>query len=269
MSTVVKDIYKYLESYKEVSDDEAIALAAAIASTVKEKLSSYRKPSLSMSSIGKPERRLWMDLKHPKKPNGQMRLRFLYGDIIEQLIIWLCQVSGHKVSNLQDKVEIDGVPGSCDLLLDGELRDVKSCSSQSYKKFKEGTLPQNDPFGYCAQLAGYNAKFKTKHPGFLAFNKETGELCEYIPDPTFELPNPKAIIKEAKACAKSKSAPVKPCAKPEPIGESGNMKLPTCCKYCNHIKRCWPKARAFKYSNGTEYLTKIVKVPNVKEIKKW
>lgn len=266
-SKVVRDIYNYLKGYPKVSKKDADRLGRMISSVVQEKLQTYRKPSLSMSSIGKPHRRLWMDIKYPQKPDGQARLKFLYGDIIEQLVIWLLQQTGHKVTSTQSKVEVNGIPGSIDLLLDGELRDVKSCSSHSFKKFKEGTLPDNDPFGYCAQLAGYNAHFHSKHPGFIAVDKESGEICEYLPDIEWDLPNPSAVINGAKAVVKSKEPP-KHCAEPIPFGKQGNMSVPTCCKYCNHIKRCWPKARAFKYSTGTEYLTVLKKVPNVKEIKK-
>ena len=264
---IVKDIYRYLEKYPKVSDKDAKRLSDMISAVVKEKLQQYRKPSLSMSSIGKPARRLWMDIKYPQKPDGQARLKFLYGDIIEQLVIWLLQQTGHKVTKTQAKVEVNGVPGSIDLLLDGELRDVKSCSSHAFKKFKEGTLPENDPFGYCAQLAGYNSYFKSNHPGFIAVNKESGEICEYIPDKEWDLPNPSEIIKRAKSVVSAKTPTMPPCDQPIPFGNSGNMSVPTCCKYCAHIKRCWPKARAFKYSTGTEYLTVVKKVPNVKEIK--
>ena len=264
---VVKDIYNYLEKYPKVSEKDAKRLANMIAAVVKEKLQHYRKPSLSMSSIGKPARRLWMDIKYPHKPDGQARLKFLYGDIIEALVIWLLQQTGHKVTKTQAKVEVNGVPGSIDLLLDGELRDVKSCSSHSFKKFKEGTLPDNDPFGYCAQLAGYNTHFKSAHPGFLAVNKESGEIFEYLPDPEFDLPNAKAVIACSKAVMSKDKMPILPCDSPIPFGSSGNMSVPTCCKYCCHLKKCWPNARAFKYSTGTEYLTVVKKVPNVKEIK--
>lgn len=264
---IEKDIYKYLEGYPKVSKKDSKRLADMIAAVVTEKLQQYRKPSLSMSSIGKPSRKLWMDIKYPTKPDGQARLKFLYGDIIEQLVIWLLQQTGHKVTKTQAKVKVNGVSGSIDLLLDGELRDVKSCSSHAFKKFKEGTLPDNDPFGYCAQLAGYNSHFKSANPGFIAVNKESGEICEYLPDTEWDLPNPKAVIERAKTALKGKAMPEVPCYNPEPFGSSGNMAVSSHCKYCPHLKRCWPKARAFKYSTGTEYLTVVKKVPNVKEVK--
>ena len=40
----------------------------------------------------------------------------------------------------------------------------------------------NDSFGYMAQLAGYEAAEGTDQGGFLAINKETGELWFFRPD---------------------------------------------------------------------------------------
>jgi MoaA/NifB/PqqE/SkfB family radical SAM enzyme len=56
------------------------------------------------------------------------------------------------------------------------------------------------------------------------------------------------------------------CVTPIPEGTSGNMRLARMCVFCEYKKECWPKLRAFKYSNGTKYFTKIVKEPKVEEI---
>src|SRR3546814_20158163 len=55
------------------------------------------------------------------------------------------------------------------------------------------------------------------------------------------------------------------CHQPVPDGKSGNLKLPTPCGYCAHKWRCHPDLRAFAYSNGPRYLTKVAKVPDVQE----
>ena len=60
--------------------------------------------------------------------------------------------------------------------------DVKTASGYAFKKFKDGTLAQDDTFGYLAQLAGYEAGHGTSEGGFLAMNKENGELALYIPE---------------------------------------------------------------------------------------
>ena len=57
-----------------------------------------------------------------------------------------------------------------DSKIDGEVVDVKTASSYSFKKFEQGTLNEDDPFGYVTQLTGYEEHEKTKRGGFLAVN---------------------------------------------------------------------------------------------------
>lgn len=260
MTNLVEDIYKYLESYSEVSPEAADELAQALKEVIVQKLSRFRKPSLSMSGIGKPPRKIYMDLHNVTKPAGPARLKFLYGDIIETLVLWLCRQAGHTVTDQQKTVEIDGVTGSIDAIIDGVLCDVKSCSTNSFKKFKHGTLPSQDSFGYLPQISGYRTCLKQEAtPFFLAVDKVTGELATYFPDPDFDLPDIHKVIEVAKKA--SEECPSEPCAKPVAYGKSGNEVVASCCKYCPHLFKCFPHAKEYKYSTGSEYFTKIVKEP--------
>jgi hypothetical protein len=263
MTDLVEDIYKYLESYSEVPQEAAEELAQAIKTVVVAKLQHFRKPSLSMSSIGKPPRRLYMDLHHVVKPDGAARLKFLYGDIIEALVLWLCKQAGHTVTDQQKTVECEGVTGSIDALIDGVLCDVKSCSAQSFLKFKDGKLPTQDSFGYLPQISGYRTCLKQDSCFFLAVDKVTGEITTYYPDPEFDLPDIDKVIEVAKKA--STEYPQEPCAKPIPFGKSGNEVVASCCKLCPHLFKCFPNAKEYKYSTGSEYFTKIVREPKVKE----
>ena len=260
MSNLVEDIYKYLESYSEVTPEAANELAQALTDVIVLKLSNFREPSLSMSSVGKPPRKLYMDLHNVTRPNGQSRLKFLYGDIIEAVVLWLCKQAGHTVTDQQKSVEVDGVKGSIDAIIDGVLCDVKSCSGQSFKKFKNGTLPTQDSFGYLPQISGYRTSLKQEAaPFFLAVDKVTGEIATYFPDPDFDLPNIHKVIETAKKA--SSEYPTEPCAQPVAFGKSGNEVVASCCKYCPHLFKCFPNAKEYKYSTGSEYFTKIVKEP--------
>ena len=57
----------------------------------------------------------------------------------------------------------------------------------------------------------------------------------------------------------------------KPEGKAGNLKLARPCFYCVHKLECHKEAndgkglRAFKYSKGLTYLTKVVRLPNVPE----
>ncbi len=54
----------------------------------------------------------------------------------------------------------------------------------------------------------------------------------------------------------------------EPDGKSGNMQLCMECRYCEYKHTCWPGLRTFLYSGGPRFLTKVVKEPDVPEVKK-
>ena len=264
---IVQDVYSFLTCRTGVDKEAVSSFATTLAELIANRLTENRKPSVSMSSIGKPSRRLWMDLHSHEEPTPQMRLKFLYGDIIEALLLWLVEQSGHTVERQQERVCVNGVSGSIDAVIDSKyLTDVKSCSSRSFLKFKNGTLPHDDPFGYLAQIGGYNQALPDLKPIFLAMNKETGDVCTYEPDSDFELPCVEDVIDKAKQTASRDTMPVEPCYQPVELGKSGNMCLATGCKMCPHKFKCWKNLRAFKYARGTEYLTKVVNEPKVEEI---
>jgi len=112
-----------------------------------------------MSSIGQPcERKLWYSINEPMEAeglSGETRFKFLYGHILEELLLFLAGVAGHDVVGRQDTQEIEGVEGHRDAVIDGVVVDAKSASTYSYKKFEEGKLTENDPFGYVDQLQSY------------------------------------------------------------------------------------------------------------------
>lgn len=263
VDSLLTDIYQYLESYPSVTNETAEDLAKAITDVVVSKLQHFREPSLSMSSIGKAPRRIYMDLHNVVKPSGKARLKFLYGDIIEALVLWLCKQAGHSVTDQQKKVQRDIVTGSIDAIIDGTLCDVKSCSTHSFQKFKKGTLPLQDSFGYLPQISGYRTCLNQNSCFFLAVDKVTGELATYFPDPEFDLPDIDKVIAVAKKAATE--YPEEPCEKPVPFGKSGNEVVANCCKNCPHLFKCFPNVKEYKYSTGSEYFTKIVKEPKVKE----
>lgn len=263
---LVGDIYKYLKGYPEVSPKAASELALLLSRVITEKLSRYRSPSLSMSCVGHAPRKLNLELHKPVKVGGKDRLKFLYGDIIETLVLWLAKQAGHEVKWEQKEVSIDGVTGHIDAVIDGVLADLKSCSPFSYKKFNDKTLPDNDPFGYLSQISGYRTALKLRRCGFLAVDKVTGDMCFYEPDPDMDLPDIKAVIARARKASKSKYTDLPPCEEPVKADKSGNLKLGMGCKLCSYRDKCWPDARVFQYSTGPEYYVKVVKQPRVKEL---
>lgn len=274
LDTLVEDIYSVLQHCDKIGDDLVNELVIDLSSVIKNRLTqpTHRRDTLSLSSIGKPLRKLWYDIKEPceeKEEPPYKQLKFLYGDIIESLILWLAKVAGHTVTDRQKEVTHCGIKGHIDSIIDDEVVDAKSCSSRSYKKFEKGTLPEDDPFGYLPQIGSYDKETGKGHPGFLAVDKVTGEVCLYRPDPDFDIPDTELIIKQCKEALDKDTPPEQKCYPDEPMGKSGNRVLSKSCTFCPYKKRCWPGLRAFNYSSGIEYLTHVEKEPSVEEIKEF
>jgi len=228
---------------------------------------------LRMSNIGRPARQLWYESKKDSEPTplkAPTHIKFLYGHLLEELLILFVKIAGHSVSDEQKEVTVDGIKGHIDCKIDGQVVDIKTASNFGFKKFKEGTLYQDDPFGYMYQLSGYETSEGTNEGGFLAINKETGELALYCPGDLTK-PNVNGRIDSLKNKLKSDTPPEK-CYQPVPEGKKGNMRLPTGCAYCGFKNVCWSDAnngrglRVFKYANGLKYFTRVTSTPNVQEL---
>jgi hypothetical protein len=272
VETVVEDIYELMTTSKVskgVDIDKAFKrFGDNVADVVFDSLFQDRGDTtrLRMSSVGKPDRQVWLNSKGTvREPlSAPTLIKFLYGHVLEEMLLLLTELSGHKVENQQRKVEVNGVKGSMDCTIDGTLIDVKSASSFGFKKFKDNTVEFDDPFGYVDQLKGYGHGLDVKEGGWLAMDKVNGQLALAMID----LTQGKAItdrIDHLKEVVNSTEMP-EPCASPVADGKSGNMKLPTKCSYCDFKKTCYPELRTFLYSNGPKFLTEVWNVPRVIEV---
>ena len=284
LDTLVEDIYNTIGVLSDgekikISDKLLEQLGIDIVSAVKEwstpiKRNKATSQTLRMSNIGKPQRQLWYDMHEERGGSSKMEpvtfIKFLYGHILEALLIFFVKLAGHKVTGEQKQVTVKGIKGHMDCKIDGEVIDIKTASGYAFRKFKEGTLAEQDSFGYLAQLAGYEEAEKTSQGGFLAFNKETGELALFRPQ-DLDKPNIKDKIDKVKQIIKSDSPPDY-CFNEVPEGKSGNMKLPKECTFCPYKFKCRSDSndgaglRVFTYAKGLTYLTKVVKEPNVEEV---
>ena len=279
IDTLIQDIYKTLEqgiNTGSVQNRDALQKCASdMYHSIRRTLEEGQRESsssLRMSQIGKPTRQIWYDLKKTKKRDldGQTKLKFLFGDMLESLLILLATVSGHEVTEEQQEVEINGIKGHKDCRIDGVLVDVKSASSYAFKKFKDGTLSLDDPFGYIAQISGYAEAGKDKEAAFFAIDKSSAELA-LLKVEDIDMINASDRINELKEVA-TKDTPPPRCYGDEADGKSGNRKLVIGCVFCPYKETCWADAnggqglRAFKYSNGVRYLTVTAKTPDVEEI---
>ena len=279
IDTIVEDIYSLFEKKnEELTEKEVDKCIDDFASSVKVHVKDFLKqmpqdkPRLRLSTIGRPDRQLWYDFKKPhNEPLApSTRIKFLYGYILEELLIMLASISGHKVTQQQKQVEVEGVKGHQDCFIDGVLVDCKSASGIGYSKFKYNNLSNNDPFGYIPQISAYAEGNGVDEAGFLVINKSTGELC-YTKVHSLEMINAKDRVKKIKKVVNSDTPPDK-CYSAVPDGKSGNYKLDTACMYCNYKFDCWSDSndgkglRVFNYSTGKRYFTQVEKEPNVEEV---
>ena len=270
------------------------------------------KPHLRMSSLGKPcERSLWYDFNVQKvlpkgvtivdKLDPWVKNKFIFGDFIESFTLGLVMASGHRLEGLQERVEIDGIVGHRDCIIDGMQFDVKSASSYSFNKFKNNQLKgyyvwksndegkrvqewvppeQADPFGYISQNSSYlfssldDPRIEHRSQvGFLAVDKQLGHIAVDIYDVSDQLEKKREEIQRKKDLVKWDEPPdriswgtkltSKKAGKPDP---EGNIGLDTVCSYCQYKEVCYPGLRTFVGKGPPEYLVKVVKTPRTTEV---
>ena len=279
---LVSDIYKLVES-KEVAEGVDIEacidqFGEAVKVLMRQEFTEKRDDSrkLRMSNIGREDRYLWNvynDVDKGEDIQPHTYVKFLYGHIIEELLLFLTRAAGHEVTDEQKKCEVNGIKGSMDSRIDGVVTDVKSTSTFAFKKFKEGTLAYDDPFGYVAQIKGYaHSEGETKF-GWLAMDKQNGHLTYLLYDtedtqaPIHDLISYdiRDRIEHIKKMVEQEEPP-EVCYEPIADGKSGNQKLAVGCSYCSYKKECWPSVRGFAYSSGPRYLVEVHNEPKVQEI---
>lgn len=274
LGTLAVDIYDLFDSKKEHNIDKGnlSKFLKTMEDLVHRRLSKQepRKPELYFSSIGKKDRQLWLAHKGyvGEDISPKTLFKFMYGDVLEALILFLAAEAGHKVEREQERVSVLGVRGKIDAFIDGILVDVKSASPHGYKKFKDGKVTEDDPFGYIPQICGYSNELTPGvGPAFVAFDKVGGDICvSPVPVSIANDHKPEVRIKHLKKVLASDVMPPQ-CYPEEPDGKSGNMKLATGCSYCSLKEHCFPSLRTFIYSTGPRFLTKVVKTPDVYEVR--
>ena len=284
IDTLVKDIYNLFEPEKdiELSEEELDKHLDSFTTSIKETMKNIlnEKPrerrNLRLSAIGKPARQLWYDKNDTKEVEplaSNVRIKFLYGHLLEDLLILLSRIAGHEVTELQKEVSVNGIKGHQDCMIDGVLVDCKSASGRSFEKFSNNKLHTDDPFGYIAQISAYAEGNGVDEAAFLVIDKQHGNIC-LTNVHSLEMINAKERIDYLKGVMDKNTPPAK-CYSDVPDGISGNHKLAIGCLYCSHKRTCWSDAnqgqglRAFNYAKGLRFLTKVGKVPNVEEVTDW
>lgn len=279
-TTLPEDIYSILEDETDhvVSEDNVQWAGKVFMQLLRTRLAKREEKRgedvLRFSSLGKKDRQIWYAANMPEKAEklaGKVKLKFLWGDLAEVLLLFLAKESRHEVTDEQIEVEEDGVIGHIDAKIDGVLVDVKTASPYSYEKFKSGEYVFNDPFGYIKQISGYAHKTNSERAAFLVANKVDGGLCYAEVDRRYLDGNPpKPRIDKLRQVIASEVPPER-CYSDVPEGKSGNRKLDIGCSYCSFRDECWKDSnngkglRKFYYSRGPVWLSVVKKEPKVDE----
>ncbi len=248
-----------------------------------------RSGGLRMSNMGTPcQRKLWYTVNTPNEGESlaaPIYLKFLFGDMLEVLLLSLAKAAGHDVAGCQDELSIAGIVGHRDAVIDGVTIDVKSASPYSFLKFKDGSLRSSDPFGYVSQLSSYvyagsraDESIDATRGGFLVVNKVSGELCLDLYDFSDEIANKEQEFLDTIEMSEQPDPPDRAF---EPLLDgytnnkkqfvpNGNEYLSINCSYCEFKKQCWPGLRTFLYRKGNKFepkfLTHVAKEPKVQEV---
>lgn len=270
IDTVVEDIYKVLSDGIKIDELALLDFGQRVSRVVGDSLADREdRATLRMSNIGQPcNRKLYYTVNNPedKEPfPPEVHMKFLFGHVIEELLLFLAEQAGHKVEGRQDEQEISGIKGHRDVILDGVVCDAKSASTYSFNKFKDGKLKQDDPFGYSDQLQSYLYTGQSdplvtdkSRAAFLVVDKTLGHICLDVHQRE-ETDFPSVYEYKKKVVASDEP----PARAFEDIkdGESGNRKLDMNCSYCDFKNKCWPGLRTFLYADKPRFLTVVKREP--------
>lgn len=279
IDTLVEDIYALIDGDPYVVTDGLLErFGLDMQELMRTRLASQEGGSrtLRMSNLGKPDRQLYYEVngphevKEPLKPN--VLIKFLFGDLWETVLLYLAKEAGHTVEMEQAEVELNGIVGHIDAIIDGVVVDVKSASSYAFKKFKDGSLPENDPFGYMEQLAGYCTALGGRDGAFLAVDKQTGSLTLLrVPFEDLQMYLIEDRAEYLKEVVAGDTIPDR-CYSPVEDGKSGNEVLGVNCSYCPFKFHCWSNAnggiglRTFLYSTGPKHFVSVKREPKTLEV---
>jgi hypothetical protein len=279
IDTLVQDIYDVVDKGAFEEDAEHIdQMAKEIGEQLKRRLIANKDEEhrgLRLSSIGQCERKIWYQYKGygGEKIGPATRIKFIFGDLLEALVICLSKMAGHEVRGEQDEVTVNGVLGHRDCVIDGHVVDIKSASKYGFQKFASGTVAEDDSFGYIDQLSAYvhGSDDVDKSSAYnLAIAKELGRLALFKLE-SKDMKDSEARVQYLKEVVTKDIPPNRPYEL-EPHNKKGNLKLGVSCSYCPFKAECYKDAndgaglRTFLYSGRPVFLAKVVDEPRVEEL---
>ena len=271
---LIPDIYNLVKNRNGwFSEDLSRSFSLEVAQKLSGQFNRPEQPArLRLSAMGQRcPKALWHSIHTPELAeafSAPNLIKFSHGHIIEAEAIMLAKAAGHLVTGEQDELDVLGVKGHRDCVIDGHIVDVKSCNSRTFANFENGDPVEINRFGYLDQLDGYMVGSADDD---LVFHKDVAYLFGV------DLTLGKMVLYEHhlrrdhilsrvaynKAIAALDAPPACTC-ETIPDGESGNIALGVNASYSAFKRVCFPGLRTFIYSGGPRYFTRVVKVPKNK-----
>ena len=285
IATLSEDIYNLFSTsddlHTELDKEVGSQIADEIARAITREEKPREKGKLWASDLGKQcMRQHWFNFNedtYGEPLMGHTRFKFLYGNILEGVVLGLAKTAGHDVTMEQEVVEHQlndtwTIRGRTDAAIDDAMIDVKTASSYAYKKYSQGIDSTNDSFGYLYQLGFYKffgaegAYADRDDQGFVFIDKQNGHI-KYV---KAETPTKDELIQRGEAIVEAvQTEDVEDVARgyaDKPYGKSGNRALDIACAYCPFKQECWPGLRTFLYNQGPVDFTHVAQEPRVPEI---
>lgn len=292
IDTLIADINMVLENHTSVDEDKEVfkAFAVGAVTSLRRRMSAQEArprrwhtpeiPVLYGSEVGEECGRKMVykfneDKADPEPMQPHTYLKFMYGDLLEHVMVALILHTGHTVRHLQAKLEADcgtaRVAGRPDITVDGICLDIKTMSPFAFKRLVQG---DTGSFGYAEQVSWYyhalrkEGRLDAGPVGILAIDKVSGKihLQLFAPIDLAVLANNVSLL--AHDIRAYKTSNMLPMQLPSvPYGKSGNMMLDLKCRYCPFKWECWKMSnetnglKAYAYSSGPVWFTKIKRAP--------
>ena len=284
IDTLIPDIYKLLgDANKDIEIDDSLLfdlgcrMANHVFQEIKDPDRSDRDPNaiyVTQITSNCPRRR-WYEFNHKEhgiqkeRIRGESKFKFLYGDLIEESVLFLAATAGHRIEYQQLRLtksvtDTHTLTGRIDAIIDDVLVDVKSMESFTFDRFARGEY--DDKWGYGNQLACYADMLPNpvKDRMILGINKLNGKMhLSHLPaDMSFRI---KTAVEDATATSKTKVM-----ADRHIETKAGSDCLGTMCSYCPFKVDCYKSEgglRVYAYSDGPRFVIgDPVKEPKVPEI---
>ena len=119
IDTLVEDIYKLFDTDNKVvlkinEEDLKVFAETTVAAVVSSLSKEEREPYLRVSMIGQPDRKIWNALNGVEKEKlpAPTLIKFLYGSILENLLILLVKTAGRFIVELIVRIRYTGAKGN-------------------------------------------------------------------------------------------------------------------------------------------------------------